>query len=152
MLSAIRGLSVVLDGLKHRTPGQDGTGLHPPTVGIETDFWIITSRLNCSTSGRWQSSSVPRRRGAGTGEALSGGNQLTAGELMSTIDIEDDLCELQIPTGLPEETYVTTQRGDYLTADPRQGLLNRIAVFQLLLNGWCSADVKIVRISISNIV
>jgi hypothetical protein len=98
--------------------------------------------------------------GTGTGrvrvrvrvEALSGGNQLTAGELMSTIDIEDDPRELQIPTGLPEETYVTTQRGDYLTADPRQGLLNRIAVFQLLLNGWCSADVKIVRISISNIV
>ena len=90
--------------------------------------------------------------GTGTGEALSGGNQLTAGELMSTIDIEDDPRELQIPTGLPEETYVTTQRGDYLTADPRQGLLNRIAVFQLLLNGWCGADVKIVRISISNIV
>ena len=90
--------------------------------------------------------------GTGTGEALSGGNQLTAGELMSTIDIEDDPRELQIPTGLPEETYVTTQRGDYLTADPRQGLLNRIAVFQLLLNGWCSADVKIVRTFISNIV
>ena len=90
--------------------------------------------------------------GTGTGEALSGGNQLTAGELMSTIDIEDDPRELQIPTGLPEETYVTTQRGDYLTADPRQGLLNRIAVFQLLLNGWCGADVKIVRTFISNIV
>ena len=109
MLSAIRGLSVVLDGLKHRTPGQDGTGLHPPTVGIETDFWIITSRLNCSTSGRWQSSSVPRRR---DGRSPNEGNKLTAGELMQTIDIEDDPRELQILTGLPEETYVTIQRGE----------------------------------------
>ena len=109
MLSAIRGLSVVLDGLKHRTPGQDGTGLHPPTVGIETDFRVITSRLNCSTSGRWQSSSVPRRR---DGRSPNEGNKLTAGELMQTIDIEDDPREFQIPTGLPEETYVTIQRGE----------------------------------------
>jgi hypothetical protein len=31
---------------------------------------------------------------------------------MQTIDIEDDQRELQIPTGLPEETYVTIQRGE----------------------------------------
>ena len=34
---------------------------------------------------------------------------------MQVIDIKGDPRELQIPTGLPEETYVTIQRGDYPT-------------------------------------
>jgi hypothetical protein len=46
------------------------------------------------------------------GRSPNEGNKLTAGELMQTIDIEDDQRELQIPTGLPEETYVTIQRGE----------------------------------------
>ena len=53
---------------------------------------------------------------------------------MQVIDIKGDPRELQIPTRLPEETYVTTQKGDYPTADSRQGLLSRIAAFQLLLS------------------
>ena len=94
---------------------------------------MITSRL---TYNIWTVETIlgAEGTGTGTGKALSEGNQLTAGELMQVIDIKGDPRELQIPTGLPEETYVTIQRGDYPTADSRQGLLSRIAAFQLLLS------------------
>ena len=94
---------------------------------------MITSRL---TYNIWTVETILGAEGTetGTGKALSEGNQLTAGELMQVIDIKGDPRELQIPTRLPEETYVTTQKGDYPTADSRQGLLSRIAAFQLLLS------------------
>ena len=91
---------------------------------------MITSRLSYNI---WTVETILGAEGTGTGtgteKALSEGNQLTAGELMQVIDIKGDPRELQIPTGLPEETYVTIQRGDYPTADSRQGLLSRIAAF-----------------------
>ena len=94
------------------------------TSRLTYNIWTVETILGAEGTGT----------GTGTGEALSEGNQLTAGELMQVIDIKGDPRELQIPTGLPEETYVTIQRGDYPTADSRQGLLSRIAAFQLLLS------------------
>ena len=94
---------------------------------------MITSRLSYNI---WTVETILGAEGTetGTGKALSEGNQLTAGELMQVIDIKGDPRELQIPTRLPEETHVTIQKGDYPTADSRQGLLSRIAAFQLLLS------------------
>jgi hypothetical protein len=43
-------------------------------------IWTVTTILGAEEAGR----------GTGTGEALSEENQLTAGELMQIIDIEDD--------------------------------------------------------------